>query len=87
VPEHQPNSPHAELHHPPAAEDDASMKPLEEQQLKDAITVQVKLEEGLEAATQPVQPEPAARPTEELVKGPTLVDDAIVNDVRSPPNL
>lgn len=79
VPDHQPSSPHAELHHPPDDEDETAAKPLDDRQLQDAIAVQVKLEEGLEEA---VAPE-ASRPVEELVKGPTMVDDSIVNEVSS----
>lgn len=78
VPDHQPSSPHAELHHPPENDDPAAAKPLDDKQLQDAIAVQVKLEEGLEEAVAPSD----NRPVEELVKGPTMVDDSIVNEVR-----
>lgn len=78
VPDHQPSSPHAELHHPPEDEDGLAAKPLDDKQLRDAIAVQVKLEEGLEEA---VAPQPSI-PVADMVKGPTLVDDSIVNEVR-----
>lgn len=78
VPDHQPSSPHAELHHPPENDDPDAAKPLDDKELQDAIAVQVKLEEGLEEAEAPSN---NARPVEDLVKGPTLVDDSIVHEV------
>lgn len=79
VPDHQPGSPHADLHNPaPPDEGQNTAKPLDDHELQEAIATRVKLEEGLDESNTDGLP---SRPVEALVRGPALDDEEVVHDV------
>ena len=89
VPDHQPGTPHADLHneheHDVGPEGLPTAAPLDQQDLLDAIAIRVKQEEGLDdgdLSGAPHQPNGEQRkPVEQLVLGQAVDDEEIAHEV------
>lgn len=89
VPDHQPGTPHADLHneheHDVGPEGLPTAAPLDQQDLLDAIAIRVKQEEGLDDGLSGGGPHQANgdahKPVEQLVLGQAVDDEEIAHEV------
>lgn len=86
VPDHQPGTPHADLHHPPEQSSNW-VAPLDDRELQEAIQVKVKMEDGLDdgGVDSAAGPDAGLAPeqkVERLVKGQAVDDEEMVHELK-----
>lgn len=86
VPDHQPGTPHADLHNDAeemGLDGQLLSKPMDDEELRDAVAIRVKLEEGVDEGALSPSKKFEQRPVEQLVLGQAVDDEELAHEASS----